>query len=71
MTRKWYSKHCSAVLQKRKHDYYASITCKRAARLLHHAVHRCRENAKNKLYHNEKKIRASIANKTAKRARYR
>ena len=33
-------------------------------------MHRCRENAKNKLYHNEKKIRASIANKTAKRARY-
>ena len=68
--RMWYSKYCSAVLQKRKHDYNASITCKRAARLLHHAVHRCRENAKNKLYHNEKKIRASIANKTAKRARY-
>ena len=68
--RKWYSKHCSAILQKRRHNYYACIMARRAKRLLHHAVHRCRENAKNKLYCSKKKLRATIANKTAKRARY-
>ena len=67
--RQWYSKHCSAVLQKRCRHYYASIKRRRAARLLHHAVHRSRENAKNKLYRNQNKEIILIA-KTAKRARY-
>ena len=66
--RQWYSKHCSAVLQKQSR-YYDSINRRRAARLLRHAVHRSRDNAKNKLYRNQNKERILIA-KTDKRARY-
>ena len=69
LVRKWYSKHCIAVLQKRSCYYYASIKKRRATRLLHHAVNRSRESAKNKLYRNQNKEIISIA-KTAKRARY-
>ena len=58
--RQWYSKHYSAVLQKQSHHYYASIKRRRAVRLLHHAVNRCRDNAKNKLYRNQNKKRIVI-----------
>ena len=68
--RQWYSKHCSAVLQKQSRHYYASIKRRRAARLLRHAVNCSRDNAKNKLYHNQNKKRIVIAKKNAKRARY-
>ena len=67
--RQWYSKYCSAVLQKQSRHYYASIKRRRAARLLRHAVNRSRDNAKNKLYRNQNKKRIVIE-KTAKRARY-
>ena len=67
--RQWYSKHCSAVLQKQSRLYYASIKIRRAARLLRHAVNRSRDNAKNKVYRNQNKKRIVIE-KTAKRARY-
>ena len=40
-----------------------SLVCRRAARLLHHALHRSRENAKNKLYHKKNKQSISIARK--------
>ena len=67
--RQWYSKHCSAVLQKICRHYYSSVKKPLASRLLRHAVNRSRENTKNKLYCNQNKERILIA-KTAKRARY-
>ena len=47
---KWYSKQRSVILQKKKSGYYAAVKCRRAARLLHYARHRCSENARNKVY---------------------
>ena len=40
---KWCMKHQSAILQRRKNTYYASIMHRRAARLLHHGLHRERK----------------------------
>ena len=62
--KKGYRKHRFNVLQKRQ--YYTAITARRKARLLHHALHRSRENVKNKLYRKKNKQRISIA----KKARY-
>ena len=47
---KQYRKQRSVILQKRKSHYYASLKCRRAARLLRYAMHRSSKNAKNKLY---------------------
>ena len=44
--KKWYRKHRTIVLQHRHSHYYQSIMHRRAARLLHHALHRVRENLK-------------------------
>ena len=41
---KGYSKHRFAVLQKRRSQYYTTITARRKARLLLHALQRSREN---------------------------
>ena len=57
--RQWYSKNCSAVLQKQSRYYYDSIKRRRAVRLLCHAVNCSRDNAKNKLYCNQNKERIS------------
>ena len=67
--RQWYSKHCSAVFQKRCRHYYSSVKKPLASRLLRHAVNRSRDNIKNKLYRNQNKERILIA-KTRKRSRY-
>ena len=62
---KGYRKHRFAVLQKRRSQYYTAITATGKARLLHHALHRSRENAKNKLYRKKNKQRISIAKKAS------
>ena len=63
---KRYRKQRSVILQKRKSHYYASLKCRRAARLLRYAMHHSSENAKNKLYRqvNKKNVLK------ARRARY-
>ena len=49
--KKRYRKHCHIIQKK----YYQSIVHRRAARLLHHALHRVRENLKNKVYRMQNK----------------
>ena len=66
MVKTRYNANRSGVLPRRQSQYYASRMCIRAARLLHHALHHSRENAKNKLYHKKNKQSISIA----KKARY-
>ena len=58
--KKRYRNH-SLMLQK---QYYQSIVHRRAARLLHHALHRVRENLKNKVYRMQNKQKISSAKKT-------
>ena len=48
---------------RRRSQYYASRMWRRAARLLQHALHRSRENAKNKLYRKKNKQSILIARK--------
>ena len=64
--KKWYRKHRSIVLQHRHSHYYQSIMHRRAARLLRHALHRVRENLKNKVYRMQNKQKLS----SERRARY-
>ena len=66
MVKTRYNANRSGVLLRRRSQYYASRMCRRAARLLHHALHRSRENAKNKLYRKKNEQSISIA----KKARY-
>ena len=47
---KRYTKYRSVILERLRTQYYSSIMRRRAARLLQHARHRLRENAKNKAY---------------------
>ena len=54
MVKTRYNANRSGVLLRRRSHYYASRMCRRAARLLHHALHHSRENAKNKLYQTSK-----------------
>ena len=63
MVKNRYNANRSAVLLRRRSQYYASRMCRRAARLLHHALHRSRENVKNKLYRKKNKQGISIAKK--------
>ena len=63
MVKTRYNANRSGVLLRRRSQYYASRMCRRAARLLHHALHRSRENAKNKLYRKKNKQSISIAKK--------
>ena len=61
-----YLKHRSAILHGRRKQYYASILCRRAARLHRHALHRSQENERNKAYWRENEKKFLIA----KKARY-
>ena len=63
MVKTRYNANRSGVLLRRRSHYCASRMCRRAARLLHHALHRSRENAKNKLYRKKNKQSISIARK--------
>ena len=63
LPKKWYRRHCSIVLQHRHSHYYQSIMHRIAARLLHHALHRVRENLKNKVYRMQNKQKISSAKK--------
>ena len=54
----WYRRHLSMV---RHSHYYQSIVHRRAARLLHHALHQVRENLKNKVYRMQNKQKISSA----------
>ena len=63
MVKTRYNANRSGVLLRRRSHYYASRMCRRATRLLHHALHRSRENAKNKLYRKKNKQSISIARK--------
>ena len=51
----WYRRHRSIVLQQKHNRYYQSLVHRRAARLLHYALHRVRENLKNKVYRMQNK----------------
>ena len=53
--KKWYRRLRSIVLQQKHSRYYKSLVHRRAARLLHHALHRVRENLKNKVYRMQNK----------------
>ena len=64
--KRWYTTQRLAVLQRQRSKYYASTMCRRAARLVKHALQRSRENAKNKVYSTKSKQTIPIA----KKARY-
>ena len=62
-TRMRYLRYRSAILHERHKQYYASMLCRRAARLRHHALHRSRENKKSKACYKQSKVKVLIAQK--------
>ena len=58
-----YSRCRPLILQQRRSRYYRSVVHNRAARLLHHSLHRVRENFKNKVYRMQNKLKISSAKK--------
>ena len=65
--KRWYAtQHLLCYTGKEVYKYYASTMCRRAARLVKHALQRSKENAKNKVYSTKSKQTIPIA----KKARY-
>ena len=58
-----YLRHRSAILHGRRKQYYASVLCKRAARLRRHALHRSQDNRKSKAYWEKNVEKISTARK--------
>ena len=58
-----YLRHRSAILHRHCRQYYASLLCRKAARLRHYAFHRSRENENNKAYRNQNKQKVLEARK--------
>ena len=58
-----YLRHLSAILLGCRRHYYASVLCKRAARLCRHALHRSQDNEKSKAYWENNLENISIARK--------
>ena len=58
-----YLRHRSAILHGRRRQYYASILCRRAARLCCHALHHSLKNGKIRAYSKQNKHKISIAQK--------
>ena len=58
-----YLTHRSSILLGYRRQYYASVLCRRAARLLRHSLHRSRDNEKSKAYYKQNKEKVLIAQK--------
>ena len=58
-----YLRFRSAILHGRRKQYYASMLCRRAARLRHHALHRSRDNEKSRAYYKQNKDKVLIPQK--------
>ena len=56
-------RHRSAILHGRRRQYYASMLCRRAARLRHHALHRSQDNEKSNAYYKQNKDKVLRAQK--------